>query len=49
MKNKVEKNTKFNTLKIKGNKLVKNVSDATILIHINQYNKNKQNLETATC
>ena len=36
------KNTKFNTLKTKVNNLEKKISDATILIHINQYNTDKQ-------
>ena len=43
--NAVVKNTKFNTLKTKVNSLEKKIPDATILIHINQYNTNKQNLE----
>ena len=38
--NKVVKNTKFNTLKKKVNN-----SEAATLIHINQYNKDRQNLE----
>ena len=36
--NEVIKNTKFNTLKTKVNNLEKKSSDATTLIHINQYN-----------
>ena len=36
--NEVVKNTKFNTLKTKISHLEKNISDATTLIHINQYN-----------
>ena len=36
---------KFNTLKTKINNLEKRIPDATTLIHINQQNTNKQNLE----
>ena len=36
---------KFNTLKTKVNNLEKNILTATTLIHINQYNIDKQNLE----
>ena len=43
--NEVIKNTKFNPLKAKVNNLDKKIPDATILIHINQYNTDKQNLE----
>ena len=43
--NEVVKNTKFNTLKTKVNSLEKIIPDATTLIHINQYNRDKQNLE----
>ena len=43
--NEVVKNTKFNTLKTKVNNLEKNILPATTLIHINQYNIDKQNLE----
>ena len=43
--NAVVKNTKFNTLKTKLNSLEKKIPDATVLIHINQYNTNKKNLE----
>ena len=43
--NKIVKNTKFNTLTTKVNNLDKNIPDATTLIHINQYNTDKQNLE----
>ena len=43
--NKIVKNTKFNTLNTKVNSLEKNIPDATTLIHINQYNRDKQNLE----
>ena len=47
MKNGIEfvKNTKFNTLNTKVNKLDKKIPNATTLIHINQYNTDKQNLE----
>ena len=41
--NEVIKNTKFNTLKTKVNSLEKKIPDATTLIHINQYNTDKQN------
>ena len=43
--NQVVKNTKFNTVEIKLNNLDKRIPDATTLIHINQYNTDKQNLE----
>ena len=43
--NVVVENTKFNTLKRKVNSLEEKTSDATILIYINQYNTDKQNLE----
>ena len=43
--NEVNNNTKFNTLKTKVNNLEKTIPDATILIHINQYNTDKENLE----
>ena len=43
--NEVVKNTKFNTLKTKVNSLEKKIPGATILIHTNQYNADKQNLE----
>ena len=43
--NEVIKNTKFNTLKTKVNNLENKILDATTLIHINQYNTDKQNLE----
>ena len=42
--NEVIKNTKFNTPKTKVNSLAKKYPDATILIQINQYNADKQNL-----
>ena len=42
--NEVVKNTKFNTIKTKVNNLVKKISDATTLIHINLYNTDIQNL-----
>ena len=41
----VVKNTKLNKLKTKVNNLDKNIPDATTLIHINQYNTDKQNLK----
>ena len=43
--NEVVKETKFNTLKTKVNSLEKKIPDATTLIHINQYNTDKQNLD----
>ena len=41
------KDTKFNKTKTKVNNLEKKIPDATTLIHINQYNIDKQNLEKA--
>ena len=43
--NEVVKNTKFSTLKTKVNSLEKENLDATSLMHIDQYNTDKQNLE----
>ena len=43
--NELAKNTKFNTLKAKVNNLEMKIPGATTLIHINQYNTNKQNLD----
>ena len=43
--NEVVNNTKFNALKTKVNNLEKKISDGTTLIHINQYNPDKPNLE----
>ena len=43
--NEAVKNSKFSTLKAKVNNLEKKILNATILIHINQYNTDKQNLE----
>ena len=43
--NEVFKSTKINTIKTKVNNLEKKIPDATTLIHINQYNIDKQNLE----
>ena len=43
--NEVVKNTKFNILQTKVNNLEKKIPDATTLIHINQYNTDKQNIE----
>ena len=40
--NEVDKNTKLNTLKTKVNNLEKNITEATTLIHINQYNTDKK-------
>ena len=42
---KVVNKTKLDTLKANVNNLDKKIPDATILIHINQYNTDKQNLE----
>ena len=38
--------TQNSTLKTNVNNLEKKIPDATTLIHINQYNADKQNLET---
>ena len=46
--NEAVKNTKFNRLKTKVNSLEKKIADATTLIHINQYNTNRQNLDKKT-
>ena len=43
--NEVVKNTKFSTQKKEVTNLDKKIPDATTLIHINQYNKDNQNLE----
>ena len=43
--NEVVKNTKCNTLKTKVNSLGKKIPDAATLIHINQCNTDKENLE----
>ena len=43
--NEVVEKSKFNTLQTKVNKINKKISDATTLIHINQYNTEKQSLE----
>ena len=40
--NEVDKDTKFNTLKTKVNNLDTKVPDTTTLVHINQYNTDKQ-------
>ena len=42
---KLLKNTNFNTIKTKVNNLENKIPDATILVHINQYNTDKQSLE----
>ena len=42
---KVVKNTKFNKVDKKVNNFDKKIPEATTLIHINQYNKEKQSLE----
>ena len=44
MEKQVLKNLNFNTLKTKANNLEKEIPEATTLIHINQYNTDKQNL-----
>ena len=43
--NEVVKNPKFNTLKAKVSNLEAKIPDATTLIHINQYNTDKQTLD----
>ena len=43
--NEVVKTTKFNTLKTKVSSLEKKIHEATTLIHINQYNTDKQKVE----
>ena len=43
--NEVIKNTKLKTLKRKVNNLENKIPDGTALIHVNQYNADKQNLE----
>ena len=43
--NEVVKNKQFNTLQTNVNNLDNKIVDATTLIHINQYNTDKQNLE----
>ena len=43
--NEVVKNTKFKALKTKVNNVEKKNPEAANLIHINQYNSDKQNLE----
>ena len=45
VKNRAMRETKFNTLKTKVNKLDKKISYATTLIHINQCNTDKESLE----
>ena len=45
IENEVVKNREFNTLKTKVNRSEKKIPEATTLIHINQYNTDKQNLE----
>ena len=44
--NKVFKNTKFNTKTTNVNILQKKIPDSTTLIYLNQYNTDKQNIET---
>ena len=41
----IVKNTKFNTLNAKVINIEKKIPDATALIHINQYNTDKENLD----
>ena len=43
--NEVIKNTKFSTLKTKVNNLEKKIPDETTLIHMSQFNTDKQNLK----
>ena len=47
--NEVVKNAKFNTLKKKKKSLEKKIPDATTLIHINHYNKDRQKLDKKNC
>ena len=47
--NEAVKNTKLNTLKTKVNNLENKIHDATTLIHINQWDTDKQNLEKKNC
>ena len=47
--NEVVKNAKFNTLKKKIKSLEKKIPDATTLIHINHYNKDRQKLDKKNC
>ena len=49
MDNEVAKKTKFNTLNTKVNNLDKKITDATNLIHVNQYSTDKQNLDKKNC
>ena len=44
----VVKNTKFNKIKTKVNKLDEKMLDTTTLTHINQYNGDKQNFQKKT-
>ena len=44
MDTEVVKITKFNTLKAKANDSEKKISEATALIHINQYNTDKMEM-----
>ena len=43
--NEAVQNTKFSIRKTKENNLDKKIPDTTTLVHINQYNTDKQNLE----
>ena len=43
--NEIVKNKKFNKLETKVNNLENKIPDGTTLIHINQYNTDKENLE----
>ena len=43
--NEVVNNTKFNTIKTKVNSSEKKIPDGTTLIHKNQYNADKEDLE----
>ena len=45
MSKEVVKNTKFNKLNTKVNSLENKIPDRSTLIHINQYNTDKQSLE----
>ena len=45
IENEIVKKTKFSTISAKVNILENKISDATTLVHINQYNTDKQNLK----
>ena len=45
IENEIVKKTKFSTISAKVNILENKISDTTTLVHINQYNTDKQNLK----